>query len=77
MDLLSQNSLSTAELIACLDQNLHDVRDSSVLMERIYSDPALTCDNLPAYVRASDHLLPVLQTVINLYLRQLLVLEFY
>ncbi|WP_295341607.1 hypothetical protein [uncultured Subdoligranulum sp.] len=77
MDLLSQNSLSTAELIACIDQNLHDVRDSSVLMERIYSDSALTCDNLPAYVRASDHLIPVLQTLTNLYLRRLLVLERY
>lgn len=36
----------------------------------------LRINGLP-YVRTSDHLLPVLQTVINLYLRQLLVLEFY
>ena len=77
MDLLTQTDLSTAELVACVDQGLLDVRSNALLLDRLYSEPALTCDNLPAYVRASGRLIPVLQAVTNLYLRRLLVLEQY
>lgn len=77
MELLSQTDLSTAELIACMDQGLTNVKDDDVILERLYSAPELTCDNLPAYVRASGKLIPILQAVTNLYLRRLLVLEQY
>lgn len=71
MGLLKQNNLSTAELIVCVDQG------TASAMDHLYSCPSLTCDNLPAYVRASRQLVPVLQAVTNLYLRRLLVLEQY
>lgn len=71
MGLLKQNNLSTSELIVCMDQG------NSSAMDRLYSCPSLTCDNLPAYVRSSRQLIPVLQAVTNLYLRRLLVLEYY
>ena len=77
MNLLTQTDLSTAELVACVDQGLLDVRPNALLLDRLYSEPQLTCDNLPAYVRASARLIPVLQAVTNLYLRRLLVLEQY
>lgn len=77
MGLLAQNSLSTAELIACVDQGLQNVQSEALLLDRLYSEPQLTCDVLPAYVRASGQLIPVLQAVTNLYLRRLLVLEQY
>ena len=77
MALLTQTDLSTAELIACVDQGLSDVRSDAALLDKLYSEPQLTCDNLPAYVRASEQLIPVLQAVTNLYLRRLLVLEQY
>lgn len=77
MDLLTQTDLSTAELIACMDQGLQDVRSDTSLLDKLYSEPQLTCDNLPAYVRASSRLVPVLQAITNLYLRRLLVLEQY
>ena len=77
MGLLAQNSLSTAELVACVDRGLQDVRSEALLLDRLYSEPQLTCDALPAYVRASGQLIPVLQAVTNLYLRRLLVLEQY
>ena len=77
MALLTQTDLSTAELIACVDQGLQDVHSDAALLDKLYSEPQLTCDNLPAYVRASAQLIPVLQAVTNLYLRRLLVLEQY
>lgn len=77
MGLISQTDLSTAELIACIDQKLMDLRSDESLLEVLYSESQLTCDNLPAYVRSSCHLIPVLQTITNLYLRRLLVLEQY
>lgn len=77
MALLTQTDLSTAELIACVDQGLQDVHSDASLLDKLYSEPQLTCDNLPAYVRASEQLIPVLQAVTNLYLRRLLVLEQY
>ena len=77
MALLGQANLSTAELIACMDQGLSPAQADRALLDRLYTEPELTCDNLPAYVRASGKLIPVLQAVTNLYLRRLLVLEQY
>lgn len=77
MNLLAQNSLSTAELIACIDQDLDDIRDDAVIMANLYGQPEITCDNLPVYTRASTRLVPILQAVTNLYLRRLIVLDQY
>lgn len=74
MSLASQNTLSTAELICCIDQNLDDVSDDAV-MANVYASPEVTCDNLPAYTRASYRLVPVLQAVTNLYLKRLITFE--
>ena len=48
MALLTQTDLSTAELIACVDQGLQDVHSDASLLDKLYSEPQLTCDNLPA-----------------------------
>ena len=77
MNLLAQNSLSTAELIACIDQDLDDIRDDAVIMANLYGQPEITCDNLPVYTRASTRLVPILQAVTNLYLRRLIALDQY
>lgn len=67
------------DLHICDDYSLayYCTRLDSSLLDKLYSEPKLTCDNLPAYVRASAQLIPVLQAVTNLYLRRLLVLEQY
>lgn len=74
MSLASQNTLSTAELICCIDQNLNDVSDDS-LLDSVYDNPEITCENLPAYTRASYRLLPILQAVTNLYLKRVITFE--
>lgn len=70
-----QNMLSVAELICCIDQNLKDVSNVETIMDNIYNNDDLTCDNLPAYTRASYHLIPILQAVTNLYLKRMILLE--
>lgn len=67
------------DLHICDDYSLayYCTRSDASLLDKLYSEPKLTCDNLPAYVRASEQLTPVLQAVTNLYLRRLLVLEQY
>lgn len=77
MSLITQNTLSTAELISCLDQGLRDVTRDDTIMEHIYSNPHVSCDNLPVYTRVSERLEPTLRAVTSLYLRRLILLEAY
>lgn len=70
-----QNMLSLAELICCLDQGLDDVSKDETIMDNIYNNDDLSCDNLPTYTRASFHLIPVLQAVTDLYLKRMILLE--
>ena len=53
MALLTQTDLSTAELIACVDQRLPDVHSEASLPDKLYSEPKPTCDNQPAYINHS------------------------
>ena len=50
---LTQTDLSTAELIACVDQRLPDVHSEASLPDKLYSEPKPTCDNQPAYINHS------------------------
>lgn len=70
-----QNMQSVAELICCIDQNLKDISKDETIMDNIYNNNDLTCDNLPVYTRASFNLIPILQAVTDLYLKRLILLE--
>lgn len=75
LGLAAQNTLSTAELICCIDQNLEDVSDDQVIMDRVYSCAEINCENLPVYTKASTRIIPILEAITNLYLRRLILFE--
>lgn len=75
MDLARQTGLSTAELIKCVENGVYEVSSDDKVMEAIYDDDFTTCDNIPYYAKLFAEQQPVLETVANLYLRKLILLE--
>lgn len=77
LGLITQNDLSTAELICCVDQGLTNVRHDETILDNLYDDPAVSCDELPGAARVSCQMIPILQAVTDLYLRRMIVFEMY
>ena len=73
---LSQQALlSTAELIKCVEYDIHTIHSDSQLMEALYADDTTTSDNIADMVRPFGCCRPVLQAVANLYLRRQIIFE--
>lgn len=75
MSLAVQNSLSTAEVMKCVEYGVADVSSDAKLMEALYADEVTTGENLPQYARLFTRRQEVLSAVANLYLRQLILFE--
>lgn len=70
-----QALLSTAELIKCVEYDIHAIRSESQLMDALYADDTTTSDNIADMVRPFGCCRPVLQAVANLYLRRQIIFE--
>lgn len=75
--LIRKAEMNCAELIACHDLGLRHLRNDEMLVDALYTHPDLTCDNLPAYTRASAHKYTVLQAVAGLYHKRQILFEVY
>ena len=75
MALANQAVLSTAELIKCVEVGATDISTDVKLLEALYVDPDVTCDNLPCLMRSAGSREDVTVAVANLYLRKQVVLE--
>ena len=75
MALVHQAVLSTAELIKCVEVGATDISTDVKLLEALYVDPDVTCDNLPCLMRGARSREDVTVAVANLYLRKQVVLE--
>ena len=75
MALANQAVLSTAELIKCVEVGATDISTDVKLLEALYVDPDVTCDNLPCLMRSARSREDVTVAVANLYLRKQVVLE--
>ena len=70
-----QALLSTAELIKCVEYDIHTIHSDSQLMDALYADDTTTSDNIADMVRPFICCRPVLQAVANLYLRRQIIFE--
>ena len=70
-----QALLSTAELIKCVEYDIHTIHSDSQLMDALYADDTTTSDNIADMVRPFGCCRPVLQAVANLYLRRQIIFE--
>lgn len=70
-----QALLSTAELIKCVEYDIHTIHSDSQLMDALYADDTTTSDNIADMVRPFVCCRPVLQAVANLYLRRQIIFE--
>ena len=70
-----QALLSTAELIKCVEYDIHTIHSDSQLMDALYADDTTTSDNIADMVRPFGCCCPVLQAVANLYLRRQIIFE--
>jgi len=68
--LIKHQTLSTAELILCLENGKKHLKNSAELMECLYSDEDTDCDSIVTNGRISESRYPVLTAVANLYLKQ-------
>ncbi len=75
MALVRQAVLSTAELIQCAEVGATDISTDVKLLDALYVDPDVTCDNLPDLMRGVKSRDSVMLAVANLYLRKQIILE--
>lgn len=75
MALARQALLSTAELIRCMEKDIHSLPTEESILERLYDDPDTTSDNISCLMRISPKSRAVTLAVANLYLRQQIIFE--
>ena len=75
MALSSQQMLSTAELIKCIETDTTDISTDIKLLDALYVDSETTCDNIPLLMRTAKSRQSVTAAVANLYLRKQIILE--
>jgi len=75
MALVRQAVLSTAELIKCVEVGASDISTDMKLLEALYVDPDVTCDNLPCLMRSAESRESVTVAIANLYLRKQIILD--
>ena len=77
MRLAKQVPLSCAEIIQCLNLGVRVIPSEDAVMEALYTEPNLTCDNFPQKVYGSQHSREVIEAVAGLYLRKQILLDTY
>ena len=75
MQLARQALLSTAEIIKCVEKDIHRLPNEKTLLDALYDDSDTTSDNIASMVKASSSTKPVILAVANLYLRQQIIFE--
>lgn len=75
MQLTTEAKLSVAEVIKCIDLNIHHLSSDSYLLEHLYNDDETTSDNIEFLMKSNPCASTVTISVANLYLRQQLVFD--
>ena len=70
MSLIRHQTLSTAELILCLENGKKTLLNNSELMDCLYADEHADCDIIVINGRICEARYPVLTAIANLYLKQ-------
>jgi len=70
MDLVKQQTLTTAELMKCVEEGASDISDDDKLTDALFTDDYTTSDNLVFTAKTFDCMEPILTAVGNLYLRK-------
>lgn len=77
MRLANQVPLSCAEIIQCLNLDVRTIPSEDAVMDALYTESDLTCDNFPQKVYGSQHSREVIEAVAGLYLRKQILLDTY
>ena len=70
LSLLKRQTLSTAELILCLEKGKTSLKNTEELMECLYADETADCDSILTDGRVCESRYPVLTAIANLYFKQ-------
>jgi len=70
LDLSKQTTLSMAELMKCVEENVFDVSNDDKLTDALFTDDYTTSDNLVFTAKTFACMIPVLTAAANLYLRK-------
>lgn len=70
LSLLKGQTLSTAELILCLEKGKTSLRNTEDLMKCLYAEENTDCDSILTDGRMCESRYPVLTAIANLYLKQ-------
>ena len=69
--------LSCAEIIKCVEMDIHRLKDGYDVLDKLYDDNDLNCDNFAQAVREYHCSREVITAVANLYLRQQIMIDTY
>jgi len=75
MKLAGQALLSTAEIIKCTEKGIRRLPDENSILDYLYYDQYTTSDNLPFLACSFPSSRKVILAIVNLYLRQQIILE--
>ena len=75
--LARQTSLSCAEIIKCIEMGIRRLKDGYDVLDKLYDDNDLNCDNFAQAVREYHCSREVITAVVNLYLRQQIMIDTY
>ena len=75
--LARQTPLSCAEIIKCIEMDIRRLKDGYDVLDKLYDDNDLNCDNFAQAVREYRCSREVITAVANLYLRQQIMIDTY
>ena len=75
--LARQTPLSCAEIIKSIEMDIHRLKDGYDVLDKLYDDNDLNCDNFSQAVREYRCSREVITAVANLYLRQQIMIDTY
>ena len=75
--LARQTPLSCAEIIKCIEMDICRLKDGYDVLDKLYDDNDLNCDNFSQAVRKYRCSREVITAVANLYLRQQIMIDTY
>ena len=75
--LARQTPLSCAEIIKCIEMDICRLKDGYDVLDKLYDDNDLNCDNFAQAVRKYRCSREVITAVANLYLRQQIMIDTY
>ena len=75
--LARQTPLSCAEIIKCIEMGVRRLKDGYDVLDKLYDDNDLNCNNFAQAVREYRCSCEVIMAVANLYLRQQIMIDTY